>query len=710
MNKKFLIFVFVLGMIIARNVCANSLLLEYDWSLEEYHKLHNQLEQLRNSKKLSDVFQAGDSTNSYDVLKYYIMMDWYDILYYGKEIEPENKYWDGRVTVTFVSNVDELSVVNLDAVNLQIYEVWTIIDTAELITPTPQIENNILSIYMDPPLKKGDVAYIDIRYRYVAFDSIGFNLYYKGETGPSGLVEENIAYTVNSPEFARYWFPCNDTPRDKAALNMSVRVPYGYSVASNGMLINVEDEFSETGEDYSIYIWSDTTPIATFLINAVASKFEQYSEWFSPNPTAAEPDTLEIMNFVWESDLSGNVYSAKTALNRTKRMLEHFSNLFVDYPFCKYGTAEVYPFLYGAMENQTMTNLGRAAYHITSDGLTAAHEIAHHWFGNLVSSYNWNDIWFKEGGATWCEALWSYERYNDENAYFSIMRQKANIYFQYPAVYNVPIYGNSPDIFFQPPYVVLTYQKASWIYHQLHCHIGQEKNFDILKKLFTKYAYKNIDAEKFIEVYKEELAHYPLDFDINTFFNQWLYGAGHPIYNCQAIRTLENETDSTWSVHITLTQTQEGSNIANIFETPIWIAFYKGNQIIHLERVMNNQKIQEYSFNNIPNFTACKVDSLRTLSQTPVVNLFIVKETDINDMFAYPNPAVHQKYVYVNGINNEANPFSNNVISITNIYGTEQNCDINYLDKSIQIDISHLVSGIYFIRYNNNISKFSVIR
>ena len=708
MNKKYLIF--ILGLMVTQSVWANRLLLENDWSLEEYHKLQNKLEQLRYNKKLAESFQAGDSTNSYDVLKYNMYMDWYNILYYGRGIEPEDKYWDGKITITLKSNVDGLSVVHLDAVDLEIGAVWI---NKVPIMPPPQILNNILSIPLDLTYNKDDVIMLEIDYRYNKFENIGFCLYYQGDVDvskPAGKVEENIAYTVNSPEFARYWFPCNDKPGDKVELTMRVKVPYGYSVASNGLLIDVEDVQTETGENHSTFTWADETPIATFLINAVASKFKEYTERFSPNPTASNPDTLEIINFVWEPDLEGNVYGAKKALSRTKQILELFSRIFTDYPFCKYGTAEVYPFIYGAMENQTMTNLSRPLYHITSDPSTLAHEAAHHWFGNLVSSYSWNDIWFKEGGATWSEALWALERYGEESNYLSVVRQKARTYFTYPEIYDVPIYGNSPDMFFKFPYVFLTYEKASWIYHQLHYHIGQEKNFDILKKLFTKYAYKNIDAEKFIQIYKEELTGYPLDFSIDNFFKQWLYGAGHPIYNCQTIRTIENEADSTWNVHITLTQTQAGNNIANVFETPIWIAFLKGNQIIHLEKVLNNQKIQEYTFSNIPNFTACRVDSLRTLSQTPISNIVSIKQTDIDEVFVYPSPAVNQKFVYVNGISSEINPLSDNIISITNIYGTEQKCSITQLNNSIQVDISDLVSGIYLFRYNNNVFKFSVIR
>ena len=707
MKRTYIILVLICGLLATQNIRANTLLLENDWSLEEYHKYKTQLIELNKAKKLSETFQAGDSTNSYDVLSYSIYMDWYNILHYGKDIAPEDKYWDARIQIGLKSNIDGLNTINLDAVDLEILKIDAGFGG---ISPTPQIINNILSIPLSEPLNKDEQTTIVIHYRYNNFENIGFNLYYKDTVVNQMKAEENIAYTVNSPEFARYWFPCNDTPRDKAALNMQVKVPYGYSVASNGNLQEVNHIQSETGDNYSIFTWADTTPIATFLINAVASKFEKYTEWFSPNPTATEPDSLEIINFVWENDLDGNIYSAKRSLRRTKDILEYFSTLFIDYPFCKYGTAEVHPFMYGAMENQTMTNLSKTIYKILYDGNTVAHEIAHHWFGNLVSAYNWNDIWFKEGAATWCEALWYYKQLNDqENAYLSTMRQQSKLYFSYPELYNIPIWGNSPDIFFSSPYVFLTYQKASWIYHQLHYHIGQEKNFDILKKLLSKYAYKNINDTDFIQVYREELENYPLDFNIDRFFKQWLYGAGHPIYNCQIVKTLENEIDSTWNIHITLTQTQEGSNIADVFETPIWMIFFKGNQEVYKERVLNNQKTQEYNFYNVPNFTSARVDSSRTLAQTPISNIVSIKHSDISKIFVYPNPAIQQKFVYIYGIDNVDYPFANDMISITNSFGIEQNCLINSLDTGVQIDISNLVNGIYFIRFGGTFLKFSVV-
>jgi aminopeptidase N len=704
--KKNTIIVFILCVIITNAAFSNRWLLKNDWTTDEYYKYKERLQQLHRDKQALS-FLAGDSTNSFDVLKYDITLDWYNILNEGKNINPENKYWDGKITITFKSNIDGLSIVPIDAVDLDIISVSI---NSVLVSPTPKIVNNVISIPLNALLNKDEQSQIDIDYRYNKFENVGFNLYYQGDINSNTKVEENIAYTVNSPEFARFWFPCNDTPRDKVALDMHVKVPYGYNVASNGMLINIENINSETGNDYSVYHWSDTTPIATFLINVVASKFSEYSEWFSPTPLTPYPDSLEIKYYIWEADLEGNIFSAKKALQRTKQILEYFSTIFIDYPFCKYGSVEVFPFIYSAMENQTMTNITKLLFKVTADGNTIAHEIAHHWFGNLVSSKDWNDIWFKEGGATWSEALWAFERFGkQENAYLNVMRQNSKAYFQYPELFNIPVWGNSPDEFFSIPLVYLTYNKASWIFHQLNMFIGQEKNLDILKKILTKYAYKNIDAEMFIQMYKDELKDYPLDFDINKYFDQWLFGAGHPIYDCQSVRTLNNPTDSTWNVQMILTQTQQGSKIAEVFETPIWVIFFNGNKEVYKERLINNKKIQEYYFSNVPNFTICKVDSSRTLCQNATINLTTtgIENNVIGEVFAYPNPAVNQRFVYIAvGTNN----IIDNTISITNTLGIEQTCIINKLDNTFQIDISNLINGLYFVKLDNKLLKFSIIK
>jgi aminopeptidase N len=133
----------------------------------------------------------------------------------------------------------------LDAVGLNIQSVS--VDYIKLI-PTPSIENDILLIPLPSPATKGTPLKIIIEYRYDDFKNVGFFYHSKGSNG--GGTRENVAFTVNSPEYARFWFPCNDTPGDKAALTMKVKVPYEYTVASNGRLANIFEYNPEFDEAY----------------------------------------------------------------------------------------------------------------------------------------------------------------------------------------------------------------------------------------------------------------------------------------------------------------------------------------------------------------------------------------------------------------------------------------------------------------------------
>jgi aminopeptidase N len=350
-----------------------------------------------------------------------------------------------------------------------------------------------------------------------------------------------------------------------------------------------------------------------------------------------------------------------------------------------------------------------------------AHEIAHMWFGDLVSAKNWNDIWFKEGAATWSEALWEVERFQNENRYFQVMRSKAVNYFQNPVLFTKPIYGNPASIIFTNPYVFLTYNKASWIYHQLNMLLGQELNLSILRNLLNHFKFGNIDVYEFKSFYIEQTQDLELDFDIELFFEQWLFGAGHPQYDCQVSRAeIENDDDEIlYDVQLTLTQTQDLENVAEVFKMPIYITFLKrqsNNQYISVysERVINDQKVQEYSFFNVPDFDICKVDTLRTLCQNINIVLTNIKEiTDKNKISVFPNPAIHQSFVYVSKPtvdNFRTAGISDSEIEITNVLGIKVDISSLELADKYQIDISKLPTGLYFVRFGNQTEKFTVVR
>lgn len=670
-------------------------LLQEDWSVEQYYRMQHIMEELRHSKH-SDILQVGREPKNYDILSYDFSLDWYALLQYGKD-NPNPRIWEGSVSINVASKIDGLEEILLDAIGLEILEVR--LDAVSI--SNFQVGDTTLTIPLTTPLNKNEAVNLNIHYRYSNPENIGFNLYYGGDSYDGRKVEENIAYTINSPEYARFWFPCNDSPSDKAATSMNIQVPLGYSVASNGILNSIDTIFSEDGKNIATYHWSDTTPCATFVINATASKFEEYTEYFkSPNIT----DSIPIQYYIWANDIDGYVYSAKNTLKRTGQILEFLSDLFIDYPFCKYGTVEAYPFIYSAMENQTMTMVNKYILQTTLGlGNTVAHEIGHQWFGDLVSSKNWDDIWFKEGGATWVEALWSEERTGSESSYYSTMYQEAITYFNQPTLFTKPIHGNPPNLIFESPYVYLTYNKASWIYHSLNCFLGRELNINIIKELLNTYKYGNIDAVEFIEFYKNYTKNMELDFNIDTFFNQWLYGAGHPKYDCQSVKNKDlSQIDTVlYNVSLVVTQTQNAENVADVFQVPIYIDFIKDKKIIHQERRINNQRVQEYNFTNIPEFDVCKVDTLRLLCQNVSVSSI---EDSKQNLTLYPNPAINQNFIYLSAENLDMD------VTIVNSLGIKVNAPVIRLSKQIQIDISNFPQGMYIVKCNKHTYSFMVIR
>ena len=688
--------------------------LEDNYTLEQYYKFQEYYTSLLSQKKMY-LLLSDTTSRPYDVQNYDIYLDWYDIML-ADSTEKNKLNWKGRNNIILkITSTEPQNHIELDAIDLLFTQISV---NGNILETTPQATNGIINIPI-PTSHQNDIINLNLEYTYLHTnfkDSLpnrgfGFYLGFKGKTidiNRNYKIEEQVAYTVNSPQYARFWLPCNDRPRDKAIVSMSIVVPDGFTAASNGMLNNIEKISAETGEVKKIFKWSDDVPIATYLINATASIYEHYTDKFkSPN----RPDSVENHYYIWAVDTLSKSFTAKKRLQNTTRILEFFSNKFIDYPFCKYGQIAVYPFNYGAMENQTLTTLGRillsTAVDAASCETTVAHEISHQWFGDLVSAISWDDIWFKEGAATWSEALWTREVKNDTNKYYEYMKNNiASRYLDYidKSIFNIPIHGNPPELIFAPKYVPLTYHKASWVYHQLMMLLGEELHFRILKELLEEYKFKNVDASIFCNFYKEKTKDLTLDVSLDKFFDQWLYKAGHPIYNITT--NISPVTNETMSANIILTQTQTGQNITEVFETPVDILFCRGprEEIVHRERVINNQRTQEYTFENIPNFDKAYIDPSRTLCENKKVIASISENKE--NLILYPNPVIKNNFIYLS----KSSSYYISDISIYNSLGMRVDAKITNLDKNLQIDIRDLETGIYYIIVHDKVLKFSVIK
>ena len=201
-------------------------------------------------------------------------------------------------------------------------------------------------------------------------------------------------WSQGEPTDNRYWFPCLDNPNQQQTTELVVTAADGYEVLSNGKLA----EKKANGDGTVTWHWTQPQPHASYLVTLVVGKFDVVrDEWRGKEVSYYVP--------VGHKDDIGRSFG------RTREMLDFFSRRFgIDYPWEKYAQVVVEQFTAGGMENTTATTLNdyalldeRALLDGDVDGLVS-HELAHQWWGDLVTCRDWAHIWLNEGFASYAKS------------------------------------------------------------------------------------------------------------------------------------------------------------------------------------------------------------------------------------------------------------------------------------------------------------------
>ena len=397
--------------------------------------------------------------SNYDVLKYDLYMDWYSLMN-PDSAKNNRRNYNGTMKMTVLiteNNVDSLEF-NSEVMNIASAKINNI--STKVLFETTEYLNAPNYIYTDKTYNIGDTVVISIDYTHIGTAQSGLHFY----TIETPNVLETITYTMSEPELARIWMPCKDRPDDKALSTISVKVPKGYEVISNGSLIKKEENATTT-----TFIWENNIPIPTYLMHVISSKYFKWADYYKPKSTPN--DSIEVSYYAWANDMpefnSSTVFLPRPSMSKTVEMIATLSAIFNEYPYQKYSQAAAFPFPYGGMEHQTITTIHRNWLKNNSE-LGVVHEVGHHWLGNMISCATWNDVWINEGGASWIEWLWVLHK-NDMNAYNNYINYASNTYFNNQAIFGIP-----PAEIFNNKNVYLVYTKAGLVYNMLYKMLGEE--------------------------------------------------------------------------------------------------------------------------------------------------------------------------------------------------------------------------------------------
>lgn len=464
-------------------------------------------------------------------------------------LDQANRELRGVDIITLIPFRDEFRTVELDSSGLTIDNV-----TGGDGTPLNfRVEPDNLFVDLDRPRGSGERVQVSITYHGTPSNGLYF---INPDKAYPGLAPE--VWTQGESEFNHFWFPCYDYPNDRATSETIVTVPDNEVVISNGKLLSVTaNDLDHT----KTFHWEESVPHSTYLTSLVVGPFTKFEAAYKSIPIE-----YYVAPGVDKSTMD-------RSFGLTPDMVAFFSEITRhEYPYEKYAQSAVERYG-GGMENISATTQTdqtlhdeRAEQDYSSLGLVA-HELAHQWFGDLLTCASWSDIWLNEGFASFFESLYR-EHHLGHEEYREELRQFEQQYFNEDQRYRRPIvthYYNDDSHLFDST----TYQKGARVLDMLRHVLGDKAFFAGIQNYVAANQTKNVvtfDIEKAMEESSGQ--------NLDWFFNEWVYHAGHP----------ELKVSSTWddsqkveTIHVEQTQATDATTL--LFRMPVEIEIHTAGAV-----------------------------------------------------------------------------------------------------------------------------------
>jgi aminopeptidase N len=502
-----------------------------------------------------------ERSRDFDAIHYKIMLD----------VNMVNKTITGENQITLSPLNDNFDRLSIDAMYL-IVDYVTDRDGKAL--PFEQKDGQVL-VNLTKTYRHTDTLQINVRY---TLHKQTEGLKFIDSTASNPLMVSSDCF----PDKARQWIPCYDYPNDKATTEMIVSVDKKYKVLSNGKLISINEQHSAGKLTYH---WFQQLPIATYLINLSIADYAVIKDSLH---------ALPVNYWVYK----GLEADAKTTFRKTPAIIRYFNELYrYPYPWAKYDQV-ITSYMGGGAEAVSATLLGDktvmdtvAEKDYSMEGVIA-HEIAHQWWGDLITLRSWDHTWLNESFATYSEYLFTKSEHGDDEGALNLYRKKnqylneARNRYKRPIVFNR---YNDPNDNFDSH----TYPKGACMLHLLKYLLGDDAFFRTLNTFLRDNEFRPVDTRDFMKTVKEVSGK-----NMDWFFDQYIFSAGHPVFE---VTQKWNEAGK--KLTVTVLQTHEVDAGVPIYHLPVNFGFYfNDNKIVKEVWLKNKQETFDFEFPSRPLF------------------------------------------------------------------------------------------------------------
>lgn len=440
-------------------------------------------------------------------------------------------------------------------------------------------------------------------------------------------------WTQGETEASSVWFPTIDAPNSKTTQEIFMTVNDRYKTLSNGKFMGAKKNADGTRTDH----WKQDLPHAPYLFMMAVGEFAIVEDSYTKKNGTKIP-----VNYYVEKDWAPY---AKAIFGETPKMIRFFSDLLdFEYPWDKYHQVVVRDYVSGAMENTGAVVFGEFVYKTDrellddDDNSTIAHELFHHWFGDLVTCESWSNLTLNESFANYSQYLWDEHRYGLDEADYQA-QQEANGYYQ-----SAQMQGYHDLVWFayenrEQMFDGHSYNKGGRILHMLRNYLGDEAFFEGIRLYLKQNQYKAAEYHHLrlaMEAVSGE--------DLNWFFHQWYESSGHPILEVRQSMKGQN-------LELAVSQQQDLEQFP-LFRLPVHLAITDdGGQ--RIEKIVIDQSPQTFTFPITGNLKSVVFDHQQMLlakvnEQKPVdqwiyqyfnQNRFVARQQALEQGVKMGNPA-----------------------------------------------------------------------